>query len=242
MYRKSYGLLMFCICLLMLNGTYAQGILIKKRNTSVVVNGDTITVTPQLTQKPPYTEIDIYLHVQNNNSHAIVLKAKKTEFTMSSTAQHGICFAGMCHTPAIYVATGAANLAGGQTDSGFSGHYIYLESVHTPVKDLVAYTFYDQNNPADSAIVYVVYNSIKPTNVATQTMTGIRVYPNPASKTLHIAGLKGLTIATVFDMTGRLVSTQTISNTVNIEQLPTGNYILRLTNGREYMTMKFVKE
>lgn len=242
MYR-NYCYLLFCICILMMNSAYAQGISIKDRHgNGDVINGDTITVTPQLTQKPPYTEIDIYLHVQNNNSNAIVLKAKKTEFTLNTTAEHGICFAGMCHTPAIYVATGASNLASGQTDFSFSGHYRYLADVQTPAKDLVAYTFYDQNNPADSAIVYVVYNSIKPTNVATQTMTGVRVYPNPASKTLHIAGLKGLTIATVFDMTGRLVSTQTISNTVNIEQLPQGNYILRLTNGGAYMTMKFVKE
>ncbi len=242
MYKTSYCLLMLCICLLMLNSAYAQGILIKKRNTSVVVNGDTITVTPQLTQKPPKTEIDIYLHVQNNNSHAIVLKAKKTEFAISSTAEHGICFAGMCHTPAIYVATGAANLADGQTDSGFSGHYIYLESAHTPVKDLVAYTFYDQNNPSDSAIVYVIYNSIKPTSIVTQTMIDVRMYPNPADKELHIAGLKSTATATVYDMTGKQVLTQSISNNnLNVTQLPMGNYIVRIATDEGLITLKFEK-
>jgi len=225
----------------MLNGTYAQGILIKKRNTSVVVNGDTITVTPQLTQKPPNTEIDIYLHVQNNNSHAIVLKAKKTEFTMSSTAQHGICFAGMCHTPTIYVATGAANLAGGQTDSGFSGHYVYLESAHTPVKDLVAYTFYDQNNPADSAIVYVVYNSMNPASVATQTMAGVRLYPNPASKELnvYINTSSNKTSIEICNMAGSKVLATPLHtgyNQIAIRSLQPGIYMARITdaNGRQH--------
>jgi hypothetical protein len=49
--------------------------------------------------------------------------------------------------------------------------------------------------------------------------------------------------AAVYDMTGRQVLQQSVNNNmINVEQLPQGNYVLRLTTDDERMTMKFIKE
>ncbi|OSZ77970.1 hypothetical protein CAP35_06790 [Chitinophagaceae bacterium IBVUCB1] len=233
MYRKSYWLFTFCICFLMLNSANAQGILIKDRN-GITKNGDTVIVIPEPGQKPPYTEMSSYFFIHNINSNQIVLKARKRELTYSSTAEHSICFAGMCYTSSIYTAPGFVNLQGGKTDSSFSGHYRYLATTHTPTKDLVAYTFYDENNPADSAIVYVIYNSMQATSVPCATMSNVRIYPNPAGKTINIdiPNLSGKANIHICDMAGSkllVADAATGHNAINIETLPRGTYILSIT-------------
>lgn len=71
----------------------------------------------------------------------------------------------------------------------------------------------------------------------------ISIHPNPVGKQITIKGLKTMATATVYDMTGRQVLQQSVNNNmINVEQLPQGNYVLRLTTDDERMTMKFIKE
>ncbi|OSZ77971.1 hypothetical protein CAP35_06795 [Chitinophagaceae bacterium IBVUCB1] len=71
----------------------------------------------------------------------------------------------------------------------------------------------------------------------------VSIYPNPVGKKLYIKGLKSAAIATVYDMTGRQILQQSVNNNmVDAEQLPQGNYVLRLTTDDEHITMKFIKE
>lgn len=165
----------------------AQSILIKNKAGNTV-NNDTITVYPEFVQKPPYTLIHAYFHVQNVGTGTITTRAKKTELSLTPGAEHAICYAGMCYTTNIFVSPLTVTLTPSQSDSTFSGSYRYLASSITP-NDLVAYTVFDENNTADSAIVYVRYLPA-PTSVQTQTVKpafAVKAYPNPATAIINFS-------------------------------------------------------
>lgn len=70
------------------------------------------------------------------------------------------------------------------------------------------------------------------------------MYPNPTQDVLNISAIDNLTNAvyTVFDITGRRITTGKLNNTtINVSQLSTGNYILRISAGATIKTQKFIK-
>ncbi|OSZ79189.1 hypothetical protein CAP35_13315 [Chitinophagaceae bacterium IBVUCB1] len=78
--------------------------------------------------------------------------------------------------------------------------------------------------------------------VATQTAG---IFPNPAKNNISITGLTGNATVTVYDVMGKVVATHAVSasnNEVNIANLPTGNYVLKLATASDVTTVKLVKE
>jgi hypothetical protein len=74
--------------------------------------------------------------------------------------------------------------------------------------------------------------------------TNMNVYPNPFTDILHIAEAEGYTLR-VMTQTGVVVHTQRITNsveTVNLQRLPTGVYILHLENNGQIKTAKIIKQ
>jgi len=73
-------------------------------------------------------------------------------------------------------------------------------------------------------------------------LTGISVYPNPASDTININTLEVQNMdLNVYDMLGRSVKTTTLSNTrnaINVSDLSSGMYILELSNDNGRKTVK----
>lgn len=77
------------------------------------------------------------------------------------------------------------------------------------------------------------------------SLTGLSVtaYPNPASQELFLAGLKENTTATVLDINGRVLQTAQVSgNSLNVSQLKTGTYLLRLESETGTETLRFVRK
>ncbi|MDO5510617.1 MAG: zinc-dependent metalloprotease family protein [Weeksellaceae bacterium] len=82
------------------------------------------------------------------------------------------------------------------------------------------------------------------------TATEFAVYPNPSRGEFNLkADLKevGLDI-TVYDVTGKLIKTQKDANasgaystTIDLQQMPTGTYILVIKNGKEVQSKKLLK-
>lgn len=168
------------IILLLPSALKAQNIIIRDKGGNIV-NNDTLLRSPEFTQKPPYTEIRCYLYVQNNSAAVMHMGAKKTELVIGATVEHGICFAKICYVPQVFVSPNLDTVQPSGIDSTFSGHYRYLKDMHTPSHDLVAYTFYNNDNPADSAIVYVIYNSMPATGIETEhPEAAVLIGPNPA--------------------------------------------------------------
>jgi len=86
-------------------------------------------------------------------------------------------------------------------------------------------------------------------NLAEYSNQLLSVYPNPTNGRLQLELDKGLeiqasTVATVMDMTGRVLMTEMVNasvTTIDVSQLPTGVYVVTITNGGNTMSSKFTK-
>lgn len=71
------------------------------------------------------------------------------------------------------------------------------------------------------------------------------LYPNPTKKLLNLNSSLGFdnAIYSVFDMAGkRVLNSKFNSNTIDVSELSTGNYILRVINNGVIQTQKFIKQ
>jgi hypothetical protein len=97
--------------------------------------------------------------------------------------------------------------------------------------------------------VEVWYNNLiaNPNGLPTALEQNIRIFPNPSSDKLHISLPKNLAKenwqVSVYDTSGRLQVTEQASTleSVDIENLATGIYILKLSNGQDIFQHRFIK-
>ena len=71
-------------------------------------------------------------------------------------------------------------------------------------------------------------------------LDGITIYPNPTTGKLAI-GADGVLKVEVYDYSGRLVATFTNSNQLDISQLPTGTYALRISLQKGNTVRRIIK-
>ncbi len=226
----------------------AQNIILRDGSGNIV-NGDTIEVSPHFVQKPPYTNIDCKIYAQNNTGFNINLGAKKAEHSIDPDAYHSICFETQCFTPSVYTAPITVPLSSMGIDSSFKGGYRYQIDNHIAGKYLVSYTLFNNNNPADSAIVYVLYNTIpSTTGIASATLqNNISIYPNPAKDMINITSpYKMSGMLTITNGIGAVVYRQTINDaqttTIATNNWAAGVYHYSLQSKEERIAGSFTKQ
>lgn len=105
--------------------------------------------------------------------------------------------------------------------------------------------------PADTATVLVIVDGNCDYTAGIETLAGsFAVYPNPSSDVIYITNELGLVIDRIelLDMSGRVVLSSTKGNFNNeqaelqISELTTGVYTLRLSAGSQYFTNRIVKQ
>ena len=73
----------------------------------------------------------------------------------------------------------------------------------------------------------------------------IQIFPNPVENTLHLSfNAFNATTVQIFDITGKMIMSQAVEGqvmSVNVDQLTTGTYFVRLTDGHDAAITKFVK-
>lgn len=82
----------------------------------------------------------------------------------------------------------------------------------------------------------------EPSAVSAGTEQQITLYPNPAKSSVTIKGLQEITEINVINTTGMTVMTVSNTNVINIENLADGMYFIRVQNGDETLTSKFMKQ
>ena len=75
----------------------------------------------------------------------------------------------------------------------------------------------------------------------TFTASNFSIYPNPASSTLSISSNETFETVSVYNMMGGEVISTT-GNSVNVENLASGVYILKLSNKSQSITKRFIKK
>lgn len=111
------------------------------------------------------------------------------------------------------------------------------------------------NTFSNSANIYFDYNFPIVTNNYTTTVqntlglqendfiNNISVYPNPVKNILNFKTEDNISKIEVYDIAGRILSSNSISeNKINLSDLKTGNYILKLYTEKGIMNTKIMKE
>jgi len=74
-----------------------------------------------------------------------------------------------------------------------------------------------------------------------ETDQSISVYPNPTSGILNIQGNNKELTAVIFDILGKKIMSQSFFNEVDLSQLETGIYIIRISDGQNSFSQKIIK-
>lgn len=88
---------------------------------------------------------------------------------------------------------------------------------------------WQQSNKSGSIMIRPVLGGNYYIGVEDRPVTEAVVYPNPASTLLHIAPIENGTTLEVFDITGRKVMDRSFTDTLPVESLQNGLYLLRVT-------------
>jgi hypothetical protein len=73
----------------------------------------------------------------------------------------------------------------------------------------------------------------------------LQTYPNPASDVLYVKSSDAITVARVYDVTGKMMFEKNVaagSFTLPVRDLPQGVYILNLTGEKSVVSKRFIKE
>ena len=73
------------------------------------------------------------------------------------------------------------------------------------------------------------------------TLANIFLYPNPVIDKLFIQGLLNPTKISVYDVLGKLVLSKTASSEINVDNLQSGIYILKIVDNQKEIVRKFIK-
>jgi hypothetical protein len=98
-------------------------------------------------------------------------------------------------------------------------------------------------NPAVNTTIQITEGETLST--ATTLINDLILYPNPTKRLLNLNSSYGFqnAIYSVFDMTGRRVLNSKLnSKTIDVSELSTGNYILRIIDNGVIKTQKFIKQ
>jgi len=85
------------------------------------------------------------------------------------------------------------------------------------------------------------YTNFPTLGVDDQNQLDISIYPNPVIDKLFIQGLSNPTKISVYDILGKLVLSKTTSSEINVDNLQSGIYILKIVDNQKEIVRKFIK-
>ena len=109
-------------------------------------------------------------------------------------------------------------------------------------------TWYSNGN---AMAIHMGINGLNYANTKEESLlSGIEIFPNPTNSLINISSkelLKGKTTISIYNIIGETVKTLTLNNlggseTINIDDFPSGNYIIKVSNEERTIHEKIVKE
>ena len=156
---------------------FAQSIEVTDHNNNIKHFGDTVRFLS--TNSDLATEHIIEFTVKNTSSSNKSYKVRKTYISILNGSENVFCF-GQCYIPSVFVSPSGLTLAGGASTSpgAFAVHY----TPNSEGMSIIAYSVFDENNPADSTYFIVKYYVAVDASISTTTssVTISDAYPNPA--------------------------------------------------------------
>ena len=86
-----------------------------------------------------------------------------------------------------------------------------------------------------------VWGTCPTASIEDQTLLNIFIYPNPTNNTLFISGNKTPIAVAIFNVLGKEVLSIKNTNNINVQALPSGVYVIRISDGAGQANRKFIK-
>lgn len=201
----------------------------------IEITNDTITVNGSTSDNQVY----FYAHIKNNTSSSKTTICKKTVLSTDGTSMNMFCFGPNCYTGTT---SNPVTIGAGVTDTTFDG---YVFPSGTEGVTSVLYTFYNNQDMADSINVLVNYNLENPSAITANNIINTSLgnpYPLPANAYVKFNySLKQGDIAAVifYDILGTEVSRHFLSSNsnqvkINTAEFKTGVFVYALiVNGKK---------
>lgn len=164
--------------------------LILKDKEGNLVNNDSVEIVFYPGQHHGWVEITAEIYIENTSTDTLEVGFRKVQYdTAKAHEYHSFCFAGSCYDSSTYIAPFPTYIYPGETDSSFSGHFRFDDILHQAGKYVVSYHFYNVNDSSDTAMVYVVYNTLNQVSIK-ETLGNIvllNAFPNPTTDRITIS-------------------------------------------------------
>jgi len=204
-----------------------------------------------LVQGHANTATDIFAHaaIQNVGNTAIDIRVKRRILNNNAlTDENAICWV-VCYDNATDVSLFTINLApGASSTNDFTGH-VYPDADGTEWNGQIAYTFFNDANPNDSATIVVRFETVRGLSLTDAGKNAWKVYPNPADQFVEFSidpvRYKGAQVV-ITDLLGHTVRSKAFSMgeaklRLNIADLKGGIYMYTLVvGGKAVETRKLV--
>lgn len=87
--------------------------------------------------------------------------------------------------------------------------------------------------------LFDIYFSANPSSIDMNAATGIDLYPNPANDVLFLDNKFKKSI--IYDLTGKIFIEKMNTDNIDISDLKSGIYLIKLFDGKNYITKQFIK-
>jgi len=86
-----------------------------------------------------------------------------------------------------------------------------------------------------------IWGTCPTASIEDEHLFAISIYPNPTSNTLFITGNKTPIMVSIYNVLGKEVLSIKNTNNINVEALPSGVYVIRISDGVGQTNRKFIK-
>ncbi|NPD48091.1 MULTISPECIES: T9SS type A sorting domain-containing protein [unclassified Lentimicrobium] len=257
----KYYLFIFSVLILLISKT-AHSQSLELYHNDILVNNDTILMEGDVIADSLHTyvfqgdttyyyayEVDIDIDVKNMSNAPMGVHTKKTHLKIIAGTENYFCWE-TCYAPYTFESVHAIEISGNEIIDIYSAHYKPKGQLGNI---MVAYTFFDELNPNDSATVTVEYSMDEASYIVENHQAEnlfSDVFPNPSINTISIDIKEASSDKyklKVFDLTGRKIQEkvfgqgQTILK-MDIEGLYGGTYIYSISSeGNILKSGKFFK-
>ncbi len=180
-------------------------------------------------------------YASGGNSTILKTTDGGNSWVRSSIAPHSTNLTGMWFTD---INTGYVNNAGGIYKTTDGGQTWQVQTISpTGVIHHIAFADNQDGYAGGTTAIYTTKNGGAPTNINELKNSDLSLFPNPAQNILNIRLEKdepyGIQIV---DMSGRIMFQGSNEKTIDINQLATGTYILKLHTKGQTINKQFVKQ
>lgn len=102
--------------------------------------------------------------------------------------------------------------------------------------------YFDYNHPIITNNYTTTVQNVLATSEINNDKTQFSIYPNPVKDVLFIKSKEKIVKAEIYDVAGRILNSASVTdNSINVSELPKGNYIIKLSTKDKAVTQKFIK-